>query len=488
MTEPHTWAACPQAEHISSPDIPKLFATEEQAKKFVKSFPPWPRSRLQERKRAIADLKVGKITRLPYQTMRKRRSESGWRCIPIRPIENGLIGKIQAFRDFIPPDQVGKVPEETLEDVVERAYENRFPNPLCFLAEEWDFVKIQDHAKRLPGHEFSGRLHRDVTDIALKALHDFDASLRFLHPDLTPISTADFYTSWQLWRHIAELCNRIGESAVAKQLAGNSGPARQLATAARSFLYIQLTSYAHQVKSIPPVILTLPEDQRRESINAAMPDLDAEVEREVEKQDQIRKQLQLKPVSNELLQAFLTGLVEQDALIIEAHANLIPKDQWSAIKDLFDRIRARVGSFPALGPNRKQTPVRAALRLAMATIHATIRELELENPDVFFQHTTKKERPTTGSESKVNRAKKTTANRKRQSSMIENPSAVEKIERYLAKIRNTQGINLTDFCARANNVSLRTLRNVRATNKGRPDTFKAIAEAMGTTFEDLMSQ
>ena len=72
--------------------------------------------------------------------------------------------------------------------------------------------------------------------------------------------------------------------------------------------------------------------------------------------------------------------------------------------------------------------------------------------------------------------------------MIESPSAVEKLERYLTKIKNSHGVDLTDFCARENNVSLRTLHNVRRTSKGRPDTFKAIAEAMGTTFEDLMSQ
>jgi hypothetical protein len=72
--------------------------------------------------------------------------------------------------------------------------------------------------------------------------------------------------------------------------------------------------------------------------------------------------------------------------------------------------------------------------------------------------------------------------------MIESPSAVEKLERYLTKIKNDQGVDLTDFCARANNVSLRTLHNVRTTNEGRPDTFKASAKAMGTTFESLISQ
>ena len=87
----------------------------------------------------------------------------------------------------------------------------------------------------------------------------------------------------------------------------------------------------------------------------------------------------------------------------------------------------------------------------------------------------------------ANPARKTTAKRKRRSSMIESSSAVEKLERHLTKIRDSQGVGLTDFASHAD-ITDRTLRTVRATNKARPDTFRGIAKAMGITFEDLLTE
>ena len=462
------WAACPQVEYISSLDVPKFFTTEEQARKFVQSFPSWPRSRLQERKQSLADVKAGKITHLPYQLIRKRRGQSGWAYIPIKPLVIAPGRKVRRFRDFLPLDQVGKVPEETLEDVVERAYDDLFPKPLCFLAAEWDFAKIQDHAKRLPGHEFSGRSHRDITDIVLKAVYDFEDSLHFFYPELSAISTADFYTSWQLWRHIAELCNRIGESAVGKKLAGDPGSSRKRATAGQSFLYIQLTSYAHQIRSSSPQI------PGADSNN--FPAVDG-------------------PLTSEILQTFLTAIDEQDTILIESYGKdanrLIPASHWTVIKkEVFDRISARVGSFPALNADLSQGVVHSSLRAARNEIIYLIRRLESGmaappghetgiRPDKGKRAAEKK--------SKDRHDQNASVKRRRRSSMIESPSAVEKLEKHLMLIRNQKGFTATDFAGLAG-IGPRTLHDLRKTKKARPDTFRAIAKAMKINLETLLEQ
>jgi hypothetical protein len=76
-----------------------------------------------------------------------------------------------------------------------------------------------------------------------------------------------------------------------------------------------------------------------------------------------------------------------------------------------------------------------------------------------------------------------TAKRPRLSAKIDCPSAVTKLERFLA----TNGVGLTDFATRAQTTD-RTLRRFRRTGKVRRDIFENIARAMGITKEDLMKE
>jgi hypothetical protein len=70
----------------------------------------------------------------------------------------------------------------------------------------------------------------------------------------------------------------------------------------------------------------------------------------------------------------------------------------------------------------------------------------------------------------------------RLSARISSPVAVRKLDAYLA----AKGIGLTEFAGKAGTTD-RTLRTFRKTGKVRRDIFKAIAEAMGMTKEELLS-
>jgi hypothetical protein len=76
-----------------------------------------------------------------------------------------------------------------------------------------------------------------------------------------------------------------------------------------------------------------------------------------------------------------------------------------------------------------------------------------------------------------------TPNRKRWSAMIDSPSAVRKVEAFVRK----KGLGWTEFASRVQTTD-RTLRNFRKTNQLSRSILTTIAEEMGTTLEDLMSE
>lgn len=106
------------------------------------------------------------------------------------------------FRDFLPVSELGEIPRVDVEDSVRRVLEGRYPQFSCFLADEWRFDEIDRGAQGRQGHEFEGRKRASVGEIVLRGIYDLEDALERLHPDISPASRADFFCSWQVWRHI----------------------------------------------------------------------------------------------------------------------------------------------------------------------------------------------------------------------------------------------------------------------------------------------
>jgi hypothetical protein len=118
------------------------------------------------------------------------------------------------------------------------------PDYTCFLGSEWRFEEVEKDASKRVGHQFEGRKFQSIAEIVLKALYDLEIALLRIHPDLSATSASEFWTSWNIQRHMAEFTDNIKDSPTALAL---SREPRSAAHTARDWLNVQLAAYAHEI-------------------------------------------------------------------------------------------------------------------------------------------------------------------------------------------------------------------------------------------------
>lgn len=194
-----------------------------------------------------------------------------------------------------------------------------------------------------------------------------------------------------------------------------------------------------------------------------------------------------RPLPNSLIEAKFMALAASAGNKLPRPAGSIAVNSWltrvvldttTTIKQSQqDGIRAADGRLPEIcRESAELCYVIEAYRgdLQPEPITATAEDRHVEQPEAVR------------SEEPAAPRKKASSKRKRTSSMIESPIAVNKLERHLTLIRNKGG-TVTRFLSDAN-ISARTLSSVRTTNKARPDTFQGIAKAMKLSYRDLLNE
>jgi hypothetical protein len=145
------------------------------------------------------------------------------------------------------------MPPTELPELLDAHFAERDTKVTGYLAAAWSFADIETDVWNRPGHRFKSRRHGSISELIVKAAYDFDDALRMVHPGIVCKSVADFFTSWQFWRHMAKFAADAGDSDVAKLLAGDGSAARAQAKDTLERLYEQLCSYSHHLLSgIPP--------------------------------------------------------------------------------------------------------------------------------------------------------------------------------------------------------------------------------------------
>jgi hypothetical protein len=248
------WAVCISPDKLVDAKEPRFFKTRADAERFLRSKARWPKERLAAHREAVRKLKAQEIHPLnfPQQLVRKRQHQAGWEGpVPVVGITAGP-GPAQSFQDFFPLDKLGSIPDESLEELIHRVFENDSPTFACFLNDEWRFDEIAKDCRHRGGHEFAGVKYESIAAIVLGAIYDFGPSLARFHSALSMKSVAHFYRSWQLWNHLAEFCNRLGASATGRSLAGDILKAQKECSASLDFFYVRLSIYAHEIEPLIP--------------------------------------------------------------------------------------------------------------------------------------------------------------------------------------------------------------------------------------------
>lgn len=251
------WAVCPRIDDLrpsDTPKAPKVFENEVKARHFLNSRVPWPSKRFAARKEALRRLKLGEIHKLnfPQYLIRGKNKDHDWEGpVEVKPPPTGSPCPA-LFSAFLPPESLGVVREESIDSILERVFAGRSPRFTCLLADDWNFASIEEDSRQRAGHEFAGRRYASIAEIVLKGIYDLQNSLRRFHPQISCAGVADFFRSWQLWKHIAEFSRYVGESKTAELLAHDSWKARREAAAARDFLFVQFLAFAHEINPLPP--------------------------------------------------------------------------------------------------------------------------------------------------------------------------------------------------------------------------------------------
>lgn len=251
------WAVCPRIEDRERPDkpqSPKLFDTEKSAVRFLNSLVRWSRERLQQREDALRRYRAGEISQLnfPQHLIRHKNREDGWEGpFSVVGVDTREPAAARTFEAFLPLSEVGHVPERALDDLINRIFEGRGAHYRCLLSNEWNFDEIEDDMWNRAGHLFEGRNYQSIAQIVVKAIYDAQAGLSHLHPGIDRRSISLFFMSWQFWRHMAEFCQRVGESTTGRTLAGDWMKSRGLATAAYEWICEQLSAYSYELSPWP---------------------------------------------------------------------------------------------------------------------------------------------------------------------------------------------------------------------------------------------
>jgi ribosome-binding protein aMBF1 (putative translation factor) len=129
-----------------------------------------------------------------------------------------------------------------LEYQLQQVLAGRSPSLTCVLGPAWKFDAIERDAWLRRGHQFEGRRAAGRVQELIRAVHDIEPALLSQHPVLPAEAVADFWTSWNISRHLADFCRQISEA---------SGPQHIHETdlmEAIQFVERQLAAFAHEIR------------------------------------------------------------------------------------------------------------------------------------------------------------------------------------------------------------------------------------------------
>ena len=264
------YAVCPRIDRSGSTGSPKFFKTESAAWRFLNSEAA-PRKLEAEAKAAGLSLTEFKAQRRGVLTAAAKKVKSGELHAFAYPIlQEPILNKHQGWeapvpvchltdfngskckktlRDCLPAEGLGPLPESTseeeFEDVYVRAIEGRSGKYSCCLDEDWRFDEMEADAWRRPGHEFDAARYHSIGETVVRAIHDLEATFQKLHPNAPCAAAAAFWRSWQVQRHIADVCSRLVKSGVARCLVSKMTAGDREAERWRVHLYRQLAAFAH---------------------------------------------------------------------------------------------------------------------------------------------------------------------------------------------------------------------------------------------------
>ena len=225
IATPGMWAVCSRPHVALNPERNKIFETLRQAQEFLESFKEADkRGRLSDDRWVLQSEVVQVVGMTPGPS------------------------KLIEFKDFYPLSRVpDSMPAIDLHEAIDRAFDGREVLVTCYLANEWRFEEVEKMAWMRTGHEYHGRKHESYPQLIMEAVYDFDPALKRIHGGLSAASEAQFYTSWQLWNHVAALCEQVAHSTRHIGLTASQCNARNDLRHAPERIFAQLCCYAHEI-------------------------------------------------------------------------------------------------------------------------------------------------------------------------------------------------------------------------------------------------
>jgi hypothetical protein len=462
MTKQLAWAVCPRPDDTHGTMTPRLFETDRQAQRFLNSKirPPSPKAVAKEsgltveevlkrraaleaeRQEILNKIKSGHLhpTAMPHHLADRRHKNLGW-CHPVlicHPEQTIPCAAFRRFSEFLTVADFAPRPGD-LHGMLHRVFSGTMPDHTCLLAEDWSFGEIEKDASKRPGHEFGARRHESIGEMLLKSLYDLESSLFLFHKRLSCAAIANFWTSWNVQRHLAVFAERVSNSQVAQALSRSPDHDSR---AARDALNIELSGYAHEIRPVSSHTLQTVEPDLQELIS------------------------------------LLTTVDGQDAILTEDMRRnptyKVPREQWIAIKGTLDAVFAILPDLKIPFEFQSQP---GALRTQIVAVRTKLQYkidvLECARPSATLSGAdpVQPPQPLAAESNKQKRA----------ASTITSFAAAKKMQAYI----DANGLGQTAFATIADTTD-RTIRSFRATGKVRKDVFSGIAKAMGLTVAQLL--
>ena len=183
-----------------------------------------------------------------YQQEIRRREQGYPYLVPLNWLEEHQHGHPytgRRFCDFLPLEKISAVPVANLEADIEGFFLGQEPELAFHLGGDWQFEHIEADAMKCQGHMFRGRVILGLPHQLAMIVHDLETALRRIHSKLAGDSTAAFWTSWCVWRHIADWAPRVEREMIQQ---GCSALTPIDVRESVRFLHRQLWAYAEEVK------------------------------------------------------------------------------------------------------------------------------------------------------------------------------------------------------------------------------------------------
>jgi len=86
-------------------------------------------------------------------------------------------------------------------------------DPQCSLGDDWDFLRIEQVANGMQGHQFEGSRFQSYQHRLAAAAYDLDEALSTVHSNVPASARASFWRSHEVHRHLGEFVRRLTEYA-----------------------------------------------------------------------------------------------------------------------------------------------------------------------------------------------------------------------------------------------------------------------------------